>query len=66
MNDSVNDLGHGLHLRLFVLLLHLTLPLLRICLFIAAAPHADAIVVLGLDLLLVGQVSQVESTLLVD
>src|SRR3954471_20087253 len=59
---AVNDLGHGLHLRLFVLLFHLTLPLLRPCLLIAAAPYVDPIFVLNLDPLLVGQVRKIQAT----
>ena len=52
---------------LFVsVLLHFTLPLLRLGLLLAATAHADPIIVLGFDLLLVGQVREIQAALLVN
>jgi hypothetical protein len=50
VNDAVNDLAHGLSLRLFVPLLHLTRPLLTwLGLFVATTADTDTIIVLGFD-----------------
>ena len=62
----VNDLAHGLSPRLFVVLLHLTLPLLRLGLFVATRADTDTIIVLGFDLLLIGQFGETLAALVVN